>query len=345
MTLDLLADVGGTNTRVGLARDGVLQAGSVTRMPNAAHPSLAALLGSYLDGLLSGAAATRLAVAIAGPVEATAAGQTARMTNLDWRIDAQDLARDLSLSKVQLLNDLQAQALSLPHLGADAITPVLDPVRAGPPSDDARLVVGLGTGFNAAMLHGATAERAAFSPASEAGHANMVVTTDEDLALATHLTRITGFASVEDVLSGRGLVTLYGWLSTQEGSPAQEIGDEIDPERDAAGVMAALTRGDPVACHAARIFTRQLGAVLGNLALIHLPRGGLVLVGGVARATAPHLCEHGLAEAFRSKGRFTDFMGQFGIGLLTDDFAALTGCAVALAPSGALPPDHAYSGT
>lgn len=327
MTLDLLADVGGTNTRVGLARDRVLQAGSVTRMPNAAHPSLAALLGSYLDGLPSGTTVTRLAVAIAGPVEATAAGQSASMTNLDWRIDAQDLARDLSLSKVLLLNDLQAQALSLPHLGAGAITPVLDPVQAGPPSDDARLVVGLGTGFNAAMLHGVTAERSAFSPASEAGHTNMVVTTDEDLALATQLTRTTGFASVEDVLSGRGLVTLHDWLSSRAG--ASKSGG-----LDAAEVVAALAQGDPVARDVARIFTRQLGAVLGNLALIHLPRGGLVLVGGVARATAPHLTDHGLEQAFRSKGRFTDFMGQFGIGLLTDDFAALTGCAVALTPPG-----------
>ena len=77
-------------------------------------------------------------------------------------------------------------------------------------------------------------------------------------------------------------------------------------------------------------FIRILGTVVGNLSLIHLPLGGVYLVGGVARAMAPHLAAMGFAEAFRDKGRFAGFMANFPVHLVTDDFAALTGCAAHL---------------
>ena len=70
-----------------------------------------------------------------------------------------------------------------------------------------------------------------------------------------------------------------------------------------------------------------MGTVMGDLALIHLPFGGIYLIGGMARAITPWLGPLGFAEAFRGKGRFTDFMGQFGVAVVQDDYAALTGCA------------------
>jgi len=54
------------------------------------------------------------------------------------------------------------------------------------------------------------------------------------------------------------------------------------------------------------------------------------LVGGVARAFAPYLNEYGFAEAFRDKGRFAGFMGNFKVSVIEDDYAALTGSAAHL---------------
>jgi glucokinase len=95
--------------------------------------------------------------------------------------------------------------------------------------------------------------------------------------------------------------------------------------------MQALADGsDARAAAAARVFVRMLGTVAGNLALIQLPFGGVYLIGGVARAMAPWLQEFGFAEAFRDKGRFATFMESFGVGVVEDDYAALTGCAAYL---------------
>jgi glucokinase len=74
----------------------------------------------------------------------------------------------------------------------------------------------------------------------------------------------------------------------------------------------------------------MLGSVAGNLALIQLPFGGVYLVGGVSQAFAPYLGDYGFVEAFRDKGRFAGFMSNFGVGVIEDDYAALTGCAAHL---------------
>jgi glucokinase len=105
-----------------------------------------------------------------------------------------------------------------------------------------------------------------------------------------------------------------------------------EAELSAAAIMAAMDVGtDPMAKETGRLFTRLLGAETGNLALIHLPFGGIYLVGGVARAFTAHLGPMGFAEAFRDKGRFAGFMEGFSVSILEDDYAPLTGCAVYLA--------------
>jgi glucokinase len=74
-------------------------------------------------------------------------------------------------------------------------------------------------------------------------------------------------------------------------------------------------------------------------ALTLLPFGGVYLTGGVTRALAPWLAGPDVAAAFRDKGRFSDFMAAFGMAIINDDFAALTGCAAHLEILGRRRPD------
>jgi glucokinase len=182
-------------------------------------------------------------------------------------------------------------------------------------------VIGVGTGFNCAPVFETAAGR--FVAPSESGHQNLPARTDADLRLCAHVSTAHGFPAVEDVLSGRGLERIYAWLGQEEDDPR---------EARAADIMAALAAGtDPRALRTAEVFARLLGTVAGNLALIQLPFGGVYLSGGVARAFGPWLARFGFVEAFRDKGRFAGFMGNFGVGVIEDDFAALIGAAAHLA--------------
>ncbi|MBD3678054.1 MAG: glucokinase [Rhodobacteraceae bacterium] len=309
-SLSLVADIGGTNTRVALADGMTLLPESVRRYRNADYPGLETVLKAYIaeEGGVDCAGAC---VAVAGPVR----DGVATMTNLDWTMDKETLARATGAEKVAILNDLQAQGHALGNIPTENLREVIAGPEAG--AHAARLVIGVGTGFNAAPVYETAAGR--LVTPSESGHANLPIRTEAELRLCKFVETAHGFPAVEDVLSGRGLERVYSWLGA-------EAGDR--KERSAAEIMSAVKdSSDPRATEAVKTFIRILGTVTGNLALIQLPFGGIFLAGGVARAMAPYLKDFGFDDAFRDKGRFAGFMQNFGVSVIEDDYAALTGCA------------------
>jgi len=311
-TVSLVADIGGTNTRVALARGAAILPDSVSRFVNAEHDGLGAVLRRYLAGRGDVVGAC---VAVAGPVH----DGRATLTNLDWAIDRATLSAATGATKVSILNDLQAQGHALDHLDQAKLRVLLTGGDGGPHA--AKLVIGVGTGFNAAPVY--NTETGRYVPPAEAGHTNLPIRTDDDLRLSRFVQETHGFPAIEDVLSGRGITHVYSWLSSEAGARR-----DLAP----ADIMTALSDGsDALAMETGRVIARMLGTVAGNLALNTLPFGGIYLVGGVARAITPYLAEFGFGSAFRDKGRFADFMDQFAVSVVEDDYAALTGCACHLA--------------
>lgn len=303
----LVADIGGTNTRVALADSGVLRQGSIRKYPNAGRAGLTEILRQYLrETAQTGCAG--ICVAVAGPVR----DGVARMTNLDWEITAADLAEVGGTAQVAILNDLQAQGHALPVLDARHLR-VLVPGRPAP-AGAAQLVVGAGTGFNAAPVH--YLPGGAFVAPSECGHIHLPHHGDEEAALARHLAERHGIATIEEVLCGRGLVALHQWRTGHE-----VAGDAL---------TAAIAAGEPEARQTGALYARLMGRSLATLALVHLPFGGIFLIGSVARAMAPHLAGLGMAQAFVEMGRFAPLMADFAISVVEDDYAALLGCAAHL---------------
>ena len=102
--------------------------------------------------------------------------------------------------------------------------------------------------------------------------------------------------------------------------------------REAAQIMANFEAGqDPVAEQTVAQFIRTLAMSIGHLAMVQLPFGGIYLIGGVARAMAPHFDRFDFVATLQDKGRFSDLARAFPIYVVEDDFAALVGCADHLA--------------
>ncbi|MBC7477865.1 MAG: glucokinase [Pseudorhodobacter sp.] len=315
----ILADIGGTNTRVALADGTQVRPNTVAKFSNSEFDSLEPILTRYLAeaGIASVEGAC---VAAAGPVR----HGVAEMTNLSWIIDHAQLTRATGATKVAILNDLQAQGQALGHIAPENLRPI---VNASAVPNASMLVVGLGTGVNAAPVHNTPWGRVV--PPSECGHVSMPIRTEADLRLARFLETYGehphGFAGVEDVLAGRGIEHLYAFTTQEAG--------HLTP-KSSAEILADIAIGDPMALQTARLYTRLLGSVLGNLALTHLPYGGIFLIGGMSRAMTPYLADMGLADAICDKGRFGPFLRAFPVWVVEDDFAALTGCAAYLANGG-----------
>ncbi|SLN68527.1 Glucokinase [Roseovarius litorisediminis] len=297
----LLADVGGTNTRVGLATPDGLLPDTLHNYSNADFTGLAQVLATYLRH--HNARPGALCAGVAGPVR----GNTAQLTNLDWFIDSTELRKATGVARVTLINDLQAQGYALDDLPSGSITALIP----GPSDRNApRLVMGLGTGCNIAVVH--RTPTGLFAPPSESGHTTLPHMDDQTNALIAHLARAHPHKPVEAALSGPGLSRIHAFLSGITLTPAQ--------------IIAAHESSDPDAGPALRLFTRLLGTVLGNFALNHLPMGGIYLIGGTARAVAPFLSGLGFADSFAAKGPYRHILQEIPLSLITDDHAALRGC-------------------
>ena len=308
----LVADLGGTNTRVALTNGATVRTETIKRFRNAEYPDLLSVLRAYMAG--QSVVPDAACVAMAGPVR----DGVGELTNLSWTVDRASVAEATGAKTVAVLNDLQAQGHALDLLKPDVLQTILPGQAAG--DHAARLVIGIGTGMNAAAVY--RLDDRTLVPPSEAGHVSLPAQTEDELRLLDWIARKHGTPGFEDVLSGRGFERVYEWLCSEAG---------VDAPLDAGGIMKAVNDGSSqIAEDAARMFIRMMGRAAGNLALVHLPFGGIYLIGGVARHFAPHLERLGFRDAFYDKGRLSEFMEQFPIHLVDDDYAALTGSAAHL---------------
>lgn len=302
--LKLVADIGGTNTRVGLSQNSQLLRQSIQKFPNANVKSLENILVHYLNEQKLDTVSD-VCVALAGPVR----NDTAQMTNLSWEITKDSLARATGAKTVGLLNDLQAQGYALNHLSEDQLLPVTG--KRHPGSKETKLVCGIGTGFNACTV--ISSSHGIVVPPAEAGHYRLPAANQQQKEIVNMIEAKYGFASVENILSGNGLVELNEYFCPQTPRSAQKV-------------IQDATEGSCEAQEVIGVFGAFMGSILGDLALITLPFGGIYIIGGVARAVFPFLNEQNFISSFCDKGRFSEFNSEFAVHIVDDDFAALNGC-------------------
>src|SRR5690606_16181415 len=130
--------------------------------------------------------------------------QVARLTNVPWLVDGEQLAAQLGVESTIILNDLEALALAVPVLEPSELAVLQQGVPV--PSGNAA-VIAAGTGLGEALLHNVDGR---FVPAaSEGGHADFAARTPREMELVLELTRIFGRVGVEHVVSGPGIVNIY----------------------------------------------------------------------------------------------------------------------------------------
>ena len=161
----ILADIGGTNTRVALADGTHVRPNSIAKFANAEYCQP----GTHPDPL-SGRGGHRLGRGGLCRRRRPRATRRGRDDQPVWIIDHAQLTRATGATKVAILNDLQAQGQALGHIAPENLRPIM-PGHAVP--NASMLVVGLGTGVNAAPVHNTPWGRVV--PPSECGHVSMPI--------------------------------------------------------------------------------------------------------------------------------------------------------------------------
>jgi len=305
--MDLIADIGATNSRCALLDDkGHVLSAEIFQ--NDAFTGIEGLLRVYMEHRRASDRPRRAALAVAAPV----LGDDIEMLNIGWRFSQSRLKESLAFGRLTVVNDFAALAWALPSLGPQ------DRVQVGGGVAVTRMplaVIGPGTGLGVATLVPTTDGWAAVS--GEGGHVTLAAATSEEAAVIDLVRDETGHCSAERVLSGPGIVRLYGAFARLAGREIVTIAP--------ADVTALARKGEPLASKTLGMFFALLGTVAGNVALTVGARGGVFVGGGIA----PQLIDAFKASAFRerfvAKGRYRDYLEAIPTYAITEPLPAFRG--------------------
>jgi glucokinase len=322
----LAGDIGGTKTLIGLydAEHGSARPRKIAgrEFATLAYPDLPSLLRDFIKGAPEASSARSASFGLAGPVF----GRSAQLTNVPWRIDADDISAAFRIPRVELLNDLEAMAHGVPVLTGDELH-TLQEGRRDKMGNMA--VIAAGTGLGEALL---TNVEGRFVPcASEAGHADFPARNDREIALARHLFETFGRAEVEHVVSGPGIVNIHHVTHTGN---CPIVSDRHDPHAPALIAAAAMEHRCEGCVEALHMFFEAYGAEAGNLALRVVATAGIFIGGGIAVKLLPALEDGRFLRAFLAKGSFEDMLRTIPVSVILNPEVGLLGAAVhAAAPN------------
>lgn len=306
----LLADVGGTNARFALQRDGRFDCVEV--LSCARHGTLADAMGSYLHAAARRGfavdAIAHAAIAIANPVE----GDRVSMTNHHWNFSIEELRGECALSTLLVVNDFAALAMSLPGLAPSQRE------RIGGGSELAGRPLGLigpGTGLGVAGL--VPAGDAWIALAGEGGHASFAPGTDDEAAILDALRAEHGHVSAERLLSGPGIEAIHRVLA------GEQLGASEITARALAGTCAASLR-------TVETFCGILGSAAGNVALTLGATGGVYIGGGIVPRLGALFARSAFRRRFEDKGRLSSYVARIPTWVITEPYPALQGVAAML---------------
>lgn len=304
----LVADIGGTNARLAVALDGVIDPATRQNFKVAENAGLEECLVSFTSEF------DEAVIAVAGPP----INNHIDFTNSPWVIDANAMTVDTGKT-FTLINDFAAQALAASHLGKDDLI-ILGPEREqviGSPL----VVLGAGTGLGVA---GGISTGSGFTPfPGEGGHIGFSPRTDYQRELARFILKDLKIDRVsgERILCGDGMVNLHRAVSALETGTAEtlEAKDITNTGLQGSASVAAKTLAE---------FCDILGNVAGDLALAFGAKRGVFISGGIGLVLKDFLVTSTFREAFDAKGRLSHVNAALMTALITREDVGLVGAAL-----------------
>ena len=305
----LVADVGGTNSRLALANVSGVNHETVRRFANVEFRSFYDVIEAYLK-VERADKIEACCIAIAGHVS----GKSAKLTNLNWQFSADEMKRHLSCGRVQFLNDLTALGYSIDKLGQDCLTRI-NQIDVPVVKNGQSLVVGIGTGFNICPIK-RNSKNHMICMEAEYGHSKLSECILDEVGITTQESRAQ-FDTVERLFSGQGLLRLYSLLANETLSSVPKL------------IELHQSKEHPYSREVLEKFAHALGSLTSELVLRYLPMDGIYFAGSIARVLFESGTKSTFCESFNNANNFNKEFKNVPISVINDDFAPLKGCFAA----------------
>ena len=299
----LVADIGGTNSRLALAPTGSVELTRTRSYVNADYRCFDNVISDYLSN--SNAKVKQLVIAMAGPVR----NNVGRLTNLDWEINGNKLAQSFGTVPALVINDLTALGHSALKLAPNQVSPIVNRPVINHRQKQA-LVIGIGTGFNVSPI----IEFGGVSVCAEVEAGHTTLFSSILLELENLMTGMShAFSTVESLFSGRGRRRFMSLLTGERVDSASMF---IDKQ----GILENQAYD-----HALDRYAELIGVLIAEYKVSYLPHDGIFLAGGVARSSLTGNRTTLCAEAAMCENNVIKLKPP--VWSINDDAAALVGCA------------------
>lgn len=318
--LILAGDVGGTKTNLGVfEKEGTkLIRGASATYQSSAYESVIDILNEFCK--TNQLIIDTVCLGVAGPV----IDGKVELTNLSWDLDAQDIMDKLKISRVYLLNDLEATAYGLAGMQEEDFICIHE----GKSSVGGNAaIVAPGTGLGEAGLYW---DGSVYHPfPTEGGHCDFCPRSDLDIALLKYLQNLYGVVSWEKLISGPAIPDIYAFLLTHHNRVSSSEMIEQLRKKDKSAVISksAIEQTDQTSVETMELFVRYLARESSNLVLKMKAVGGLFLGGGIPPKIAPLLQNKLFHAEFMDCDRMQHLLEEVSIRIIMNQKAPMMGAA------------------
>jgi len=317
----LAGEIGATRTRLGaFQKEGSrLQLVVEKTYLSQEHSNLSEIVAAFIK--TEGIGVHQACFGAAGPVRRG----RCKILNLGWEIDSRELAKQLKLDAVGMINDLEAYAYGVDGLDSK------DLVTLNEGSEDAegnRAVVSARTGLGVAGLYWDGFRHHPF--ACEGGHTDFGPRDALEMELLAYLQKKFGRISYERIVSGPGIKNIYDFLrDAHKADEPQWLKDQIGAAPDPPALISQLAvEGKAAICdQAMKMFVSIYGAQTGNVALSFMATGGIYIGGSVAAKNLALMKDPVFMKSYLDKGRMASLLKEMPVIIVLNDDAGLIGSA------------------
>src|ERR1700683_561611 len=317
----LAGEIGATRTRLAAfeTEGNRLQCVGEKKYVSQQRDGLSGILADFIK--TEGIPVHSACLGVAGPVRA---GRS-KISNLPWVIDARELAKQLKLNSVGLLNDLEAYAYGIDGLESKDFITLSEGTEE---AEGNRAVISAKTGLGMAGLYWDGFRHHPF--ACEGGHADFAPRNDLQMELLAYLQKKYGRISCERILSGPGIKNIYDFLRDAQKAEEPEwlrTAMSAAPDPPALISQMALEGKAPICNQALSIFVSVFGAETGNGALNFMSTGGIFIGGSIAAKIVPKMKDPMLLACFLDKGRMGTILKDMPVKIVINDDCGMIGAA------------------
>ncbi len=314
----IAGDIGGTHTRLVCVEMTNSKTQTIAKQvyKSEEYSGLEQIIDKFLSENMIDEDIAAICLGIAGPVKA---GEVA-VTNLPWHVSENGLKKKYAINQVALLNDFAAIAYAIPSFDSNDILTLQQGVNE---ASQSVAIVGAGTGLGSCHV---IIENNVIKPlTSEAGHCSFTPENNLQCELLQWMWQKNKFVSVESLVSGRGIFSLYQFLKYKEVAVENNrVADKFE-QHDPARVISEHANEDELCRLAIELFVEIYAAAIRNIILHYYPLSSIYIAGGIALKIRRFMESTKFIESFTNNDAMQDNLKSITINLILDENPGLKG--------------------